>query len=200
MQLPVRLGKKMLCYSLPSIHPYIYMHMHLFEQWKRFDSLFDSNTRVLDSCHIILKIRRTKFQKTMDRFGFVKEIGRGAYGTVWKAIDRKTNKEVAIKRINRKFFQCHESLNIAEVRCLQQLVHPNIVTLYNAIMENNTLYLVFEWMERDLSHIIRDKGFWFLVEEVRNISFQLFKVLTRMHKEGYCHIVVILNYNFQFST
>jgi protein kinase len=123
----------------------------------------------------------------MDRFGFVKEIGRGAYGTVWKAIDRKTNKEVAIKRINRKFFQCHESLNIAEVRCLQQLVHPNIVTLYNAIMENNTLYLVFEWMERDLSHIIRAKGRRFSVEEVRNISFQLFKALTRMHKEGYCH-------------
>ena len=70
-----------------------------------------------------------------------------------------------------------------------QLAHPNIVTLYNLTLENNILYLIFEWMECDLSDIIRDKGRPFSEEEVRSIvlCFQLFKTLTCMHNEGYCH-------------
>eukprot|EP00253_Pinus_taeda_P005733 PITA_05733 len=118
--------------------------------------------------------------KTMQRFAFTKEIGKGAYGTVWKAFDLETKKDVAIKIIK----QNH--VDMTEVKCLQELVHPNIITMYEYIRENNTLCLVLEWMESDLSHIIKNRGRPFLENEVRNISFQLFKALTRMHKEGYC--------------
>ena len=80
-------------------------------------------------------------------------------------------------------------MNLVEIRCLMQLAHPNIVTLYNLTLENNILYLIFEWMECDLSDIIRDKGRPFSEEEVHSIvlCFHLFKMLTCMHNEGYCH-------------
>ena len=83
----------------------------------------------------------------MDRFIFVKKIGQGSYGTVWKAFDQRTKNDVAIKRINTKFSKWQECVNLVEVRCLMQLAHPNIVTLYNLTLENNILYLIFEWME-----------------------------------------------------
>ena len=52
-----------------------------------------------------------------------------------------------------KFSKWQECVNLVEVRCLMQLAHPNIVTLYNLTLENNILYLIFEWMECYLSEI-----------------------------------------------
>ena len=33
------------------------------------------------------------------RFEIMQKLGKGAYGVVWKAIDRKTNKVIALKKV-----------------------------------------------------------------------------------------------------
>jgi len=114
-------------------------------------------------------------------------LGTGAYGTVWKAVDAMTGNVFAIKRLKKKFCSYEECLNLVEVRCMRELVHPNIVRLHDVIMESNTLYLVLEWMDCDLYELIKARGHPFSEEEVSNLSFQLFKGLAYMHKQGYCH-------------
>jgi mitogen-activated protein kinase 15 len=35
----------------------------------------------------------------LKRFEIIKKLGKGAYGVVWKAVDKKTNKVVALKKV-----------------------------------------------------------------------------------------------------
>lgn len=80
-------------------------------------------------------------------------VGEGAYGVVYKAIDRhsKNNKEVALKKIRLEVED--EGIPITALReiiLLRQLDHPNVVNLENVVMEPGRLYLVFELVDTDL--------------------------------------------------
>ena len=85
-------------------------------------------------------------------------MGKGAYGVVWKAQCRKTNKIVAIKKVFDAFQNKIDSQRtFREVMYLSHLKgHPLIVNLKNVIKSKNRndLYLVFEFMETDLSNVI----------------------------------------------
>lgn len=80
-------------------------------------------------------------------------MGEGAYGVVYKAIDRLSdnNKEVALKKIRLEVED--EGIPITALReiiLLRQLDHPNVVNLENVVMEPGRLYLVFELVDTDL--------------------------------------------------
>ena len=87
----------------------------------------------------------------MQCYILMKESGKGAYGTIWKAVDQKMNQIATIKKINKKFLQLDEYLNVAQVRLLKWLIDQNIVTLYNVRMDINTLYAVHEYLHEDHS-------------------------------------------------
>jgi serine/threonine protein kinase len=42
-------------------------------------------------------------QHILQRFQILTKLGKGAYGVVWKAVDRKTNKVIALKKVNLRF-------------------------------------------------------------------------------------------------
>ena len=42
----------------------------------------------------------------LDRFSLAKKIGSGAYGIVWKGVDRKSGKRVAVKKCFDCFRNC----------------------------------------------------------------------------------------------
>ena len=63
-------------------------------------------------------------------------IGKGVSSTVISAIDRKTNRKVAIKKIARFLENKHESLRILrQIILLRMLEHPNIIKLREIILE-----------------------------------------------------------------
>lgn len=86
-------------------------------------------------------------------------MGKGAYGVVWKAIDKQTKQVVALKKVFDAFQNATDAQRTyREVIFLQELNgHPNIVTLFNILKaENNKdIYLVFDFMETDLHAVIR---------------------------------------------
>jgi serine/threonine protein kinase len=67
------------------------------------------------------------------RFDIQKRLGKGAYGIVWKAIDRKTKDVVAVKKIFDAFRnQTDAQRTFREIMFLQSLKnHPNIVKLHS---------------------------------------------------------------------
>ncbi len=67
-----------------------------------------------------------------------KVLGAGGFGTVYCGVWNKT-KNVAVKVLNRADFH--------EIKMLQQLQHPNIVTLYGFIHEERDLMIVMELCE-----------------------------------------------------
>jgi len=88
------------------------------------------------------------------KYEIKKRLGKGAYGIVWKAVDRKTTEVVALKKIFDAFRnETDAQRTYREIVFLQEFSeHPNIIKLYDVIKADNDrdIYLVFEHMETDL--------------------------------------------------
>ncbi|KAK6187170.1 cyclin-dependent kinase 1-A [Patella vulgata] len=87
----------------------------------------------------------------MDDYTKIEKIGEGTYGVVYKGRHKKTNRLVALKKIR---LESEEegvpSTAIREISLLKELHHPNIVCLEDVLMQENKLYLVFEFLSMDL--------------------------------------------------
>lgn len=116
-------------------------------------------------------------------------IGKGAYGVVWKAIDKKTREVVAVKKIFDAFQNATDAQRtFREIMFLQDLSgHPNIVRLMDVIRAENDkdIYLVFDYMETDLHAVIRAN----ILEEIHKqyIMYQIMKCLKYMHSADLLH-------------
>ena len=98
-------------------------------------------------------------QSVQQKYEILLRIGKGAYGTVWKATDKKSGETVALKKIYNAFQNSTDAQRIfREIMFLQELSnHENIIKLLNVIRAENDLdiYLVFEYQASDLYHVIR---------------------------------------------
>ena len=88
------------------------------------------------------------------KYEIVQKLGKGAYGIVWRATDRKTKDVVALKKIFDAFQNSTDAQRtFREVMFLQEMKgHEHIVSLLNVLKADNDrdIYLVFEHMETDL--------------------------------------------------
>lgn len=100
-------------------------------------------------------------QKILEKYELVLKIGQGAYGVVWKAIDKITRKFVAIKKIFDAFENDTDAQRtLREVFIVKEMgSHPNIIQIENLrrASNNTDLYIVFELMDTDLHTIIRSQ-------------------------------------------
>jgi len=69
----------------------------------------------------------------LEHYEVTKEIGRGAYGVVYKATQKSSNLEVAIKVIRDLGNPLVRRRTLREIKILQLLRHENIVSLLDAI-------------------------------------------------------------------
>ncbi|CAD8137977.1 unnamed protein product [Paramecium octaurelia] len=115
--------------------------------------------------------------------------GKGAYGIVWKATDKQTKQQVALKKVFDAFQNSTDAQRtFREVCFLQQLTeHENIVKLLKVIPAENQkdLYMVFEYMETDLHKVIRAGLLKPL--HMQYIIYQLLKCLKFIHSGELIH-------------
>merc|ERR1711965_329912 len=123
------------------------------------------------------------------KYDVVQKLGKGAYGIVWKALEKTTKEKVALKKIFDAFQNATDAQRtFREVVFLQQMdAHENIVQLQNVLKADNDrdLYLIFEYMETDLHAVIRAN----ILQEVHKqyIMYQSFKALKYMHSAKLVH-------------
>ncbi|KAG5603209.1 hypothetical protein H5410_034579 [Solanum commersonii] len=123
----------------------------------------------------------------MERYRILKELGDGTCGNVYKAINTETSEIVAVKKMKRKFYYWEECINLREIKSLRKLNHPNIIKLKEIVRENNELFFILEYMERNLYQLMKDRQRPFLEEEIRGLMSQVLQGLAHMHKNGYFH-------------
>ena len=117
------------------------------------------------------------------------KLGKGAYGIVWKAVDKKTRETVALKKIFDAFQNPTDAQRtFREIMFLQELNdHDNIIKLENVLKAENDkdIYLVFEYMETDLHAVIRAN----ILEDIHKqyVIYQLLKALKYMHSANVLH-------------
>lgn len=124
------------------------------------------------------------------KYEIKKRLGKGAYGIVWKAIDRRSGEVVAVKKIFDAFRnQTDAQRTFREIMFLQEFGdHPNVIKLHNVIKAENDkdIYLVFEFMETDLHNVIKRGN---ILKDVhkRYIMYQLFKSTKYLHSGNVIH-------------
>ncbi len=119
----------------------------------------------------------------------VKKLGEGGMGVVYKAVHNLSGQEVAIKMLPPELSQ-DEGIRtrfINEARLLAKLDHPNIVTLYNFLEEDQKFYLIMQFVKgKTLEDHIREKG-KLPVDEAVNIFSQVCDALGYAHELGVIH-------------
>lgn len=102
------------------------------------------------------------------------QIGQGTYSTVYKARDVTHQKIVALKRVRFDNLDPESVKFMArEILVLRRLNHPNIIKLEGLITSqtSRSLYLIFEYMEHDLTGLAARPGIKFSEPQVTIISF-----------------------------
>ncbi|XP_068211351.1 cyclin-dependent kinase 1 isoform X1 [Palaemon carinicauda] len=128
--------------------------------------------------------------RIMDDYIRIEKLGEGTYGVVYKAKSRKTGKFVAMKKIRlENEEEGVPSTAIREISLLKELQHPNIVSLEDVLMQENKLFLVFEFLSMDLKKYLDtfETGKYIDKKLVKSYCYQLFQGILYCHQRRVLH-------------
>jgi serine/threonine protein kinase len=107
---------------------------------------------------------------------------------VFKARDKQTNEIIALKRIRLEVEdEGIPSTALREISLLRELTHPNIVQLKDCVQSEGRLYLVFEFVDRDLKKYMESCEGPLHPDLVKSYLFQCLKGLEFCHARGVMH-------------
>ncbi len=124
-----------------------------------------------------------------ERYEIQERIGSGGMADVYKAVDTRLNRQVAVKVLKSEF---SEDTNFIarfknEARAAAGLSHPNIVNVYDVGDDNGSHYIVMELVEGiTLKKFIEKKG-RLEVREAVGISIQIAQGMEAAHEHGIIH-------------
>ena len=129
---------------------------------------------------------------TLGRYEIIKELGRGAMGTVYLGKDPSINREVAIKTISYADVE-PEQLNevksqfFREAEAAGKLTHPNIVTIFDVGEDHDMAYIAMELLiGKDLTNFCQ-KGKLLPVKRVLTVVASVAEALDYAHNQGVVH-------------
>jgi cyclin-dependent kinase 12/13 len=122
------------------------------------------------------------------------QVGEGTYGSVFVGADKKTGEVVALKRINTEEEENGFPITaIREVKILKALNHPNVVELKEIVTSKDSgdipknVFMVFEYLEFDLTGIIETPEIKLTQDHVKSWSKQLLSGVHYMHVNKIIH-------------
>src|SRR5499427_7483858 len=115
-------------------------------------------------------------------------IGAGGMGEVYKAADTRLSRTVAIKVLPSRFSENPEMKQRfeREARTIAGLNHPHICTLYDVGRQDNTDFLVMEYLEGETlaQRIARSP---LPLDEVLQVAIAIADALDKAHGQGVTH-------------
>jgi len=127
----------------------------------------------------------------VSRYEITGELGKGAMGRVYKAVDPTIGRTVALKtmRLDVHGLETDEMLRRFknEARLAGVLNHGNIVTIYDACEQDGLFYIAMEYIEGITLHGVLNERKTLSPEEIINISKQICAGLDHAHHHGVIH-------------
>ncbi|MCI9468030.1 MAG: Stk1 family PASTA domain-containing Ser/Thr kinase [Oscillospiraceae bacterium] len=124
-----------------------------------------------------------------DRYEMLEVIGTGGMAVIYKALDTRLNRYVAVKVLRdevAKDPELHADFT-NESQAIAKLSHPNIVAVYDVSSSDTADYIVMELIEGiTLKQYIQRRGAlsW---KEALHFSFQIARALSHAHSKGIIH-------------
>jgi WD40 repeat protein/predicted Ser/Thr protein kinase len=134
-----------------------------------------------------------------------KVLGQGGFGITYMGADTVLSRPVAIKelfpegcqrngttvqptRITPSDFASMKQRFLDEARLLASLNHPGIVKVYDFFEENNTAYMVMEYLRgKSLAKLVEERGGALSEQEAVGYILKVCEALDVVHKSGYLH-------------
>ena len=139
----------------------------------------------------------TIWSNVASKYEIIKPIGSGSYGEVFRAICKKSRRQVAIKLIRDLFCDTYQTRKIiSEIQILRELTHirgnsfstPLIEVICNPNFEGDFIFLVLEHMESDLKKVLNNsRNILFSEDHVITILYNTLCCLKFLHSAGIMH-------------
>ncbi len=127
----------------------------------------------------------------LGRYVIQSEIGRGAMGVVYKALDTVLERPVAVKTVNitleREYADKYEKRFYLEARAAGILNHPNIVTIHDVGKSGDIVFMAMEYIEGVELRSLIGEGRPLRVPQALSIAAQVAEGLAFAHQRGVVH-------------
>ena len=129
--------------------------------------------------------------ETLGRYRIVGELGRGATGTVYRAIDPLIERAVAVKTLNPNLpedvLTDVRDRFLREAKSAGRLSHPNLITIYDVGMEGEVAFIAMELLEgKSLQQMLREQG-RLDVATAADFAAQIAEGLDHAHRHAIVH-------------
>jgi serine/threonine protein kinase len=122
------------------------------------------------------------------RYQIFDELGKGSMGIVYSAHDPQIDRLVAVKVLRQDKVTSEDFVQrfLQEAKAIGRLSHPNIVTVYDAGQDHNTIFIAMELLKgKPLSEFSPNSGL--RLQEIVNIGVQVAEALDYAHGQGIFH-------------
>ncbi|NLX97258.1 MAG: protein kinase [Rhodopirellula sp.] len=121
------------------------------------------------------------------RFQFLRNLGSGAFGTVWLARDQQLDRVVAVKvPLKGTLTAKEEELFLREAKSAAQLHHPHIVRVYEAGRDGEQVFIVSEFIEGTTLKSHRETREYTPAESAE-LCARVAEALEHAHQRGVIH-------------
>lgn len=116
-------------------------------------------------------------------------LGSGQFGIVYGGMDRKSNRAVAIKVIDKLRFPTKQEAQLKnEVQILQELSHPGVVNLERMFETDERIFVVMEKLKGDMLEMILSSEKGRLPERITKFLItQILVALKHLHSKNIVH-------------
>src|SRR4029078_9745799 len=97
--------------------------------------------------------------KKIGKYEIIRELGKGATSVVYEALDPFVNRHVAMKVVmqeaigHKEHRRRYRKLFVTEASLAGKLSHPHIVSIYDAVADDEASYIVMEYVDGEtLAH------------------------------------------------
>ena len=133
----------------------------------------------------------TKYLGTVldDRYQILEKIGEGGMAIVFRALDTRLNREVAVKIVRDELFGDEEISRqfFAEAHAVAKLSHPGIVAIYDVSQTEDLSYLVMELLSGITLRQYMERKHPVPWKQVLHFSRQIADALQHAHERGIIH-------------
>ena len=114
-------------------------------------------------------------------------VGEGAYGIVYKCLNKETNKYVAVKKFKETHDKLVQKTMKRELAMLQLLRHENVVEFQESFVSKGNFFLVFEYVEKNLLEVLEESPNGLSPKLIRSLVYQMCKAVSYLHKNNMIH-------------
>ena len=127
----------------------------------------------------------------LGRYQVQSELGRGAMGTVYRALDPVLERTVAIKTLNPDLpddvVAEMKARFVREAKSAGRLNHPNIVTIYDVDVAGEVAFIAMEYLEGQSLRQLLDSGAALSFDAIADIAAQVAEALDYAGRFGIVH-------------